>query len=170
MKRCPTCSRVEADDTLAYCRADGTPLIPGSGAVSAEAGTVRFASAAQSSEIETSILPHTSTPAINRTTGPTTALPAAQSEASTRELSKPTRRGLVIASLAFLVILLVGAGYLYFSRSHNRQIESIAVMPFVNESGNQDIEYLSDGMAETLIGSLSQLPNLNVKARSSQNL
>jgi TolB-like protein len=40
-------------------------------------------------------------------------------------------------------------------------------MPFVNEGGNADVEYLSDGMTETLISSLSQLPNLNVKARSS---
>jgi TolB-like protein/Tfp pilus assembly protein PilF len=39
-------------------------------------------------------------------------------------------------------------------------------MPFVNESGNADVEYLSDGMTETLISSLSQIPNLNVKARS----
>src|SRR5688500_18836983 len=40
-------------------------------------------------------------------------------------------------------------------------------MPFVNESGNADVEYLSDGMTETLINSLSQIPNLGVKARSS---
>ena len=40
-------------------------------------------------------------------------------------------------------------------------------MPFVNASGNADVEYLSDGMTETLISSLSQLPNLSVKARSS---
>jgi TolB-like protein len=40
-------------------------------------------------------------------------------------------------------------------------------MPFINASGNSDIEYLSDGMTETLISSLSQLPNLNVKPRSS---
>jgi TolB-like protein/Flp pilus assembly protein TadD len=46
-------------------------------------------------------------------------------------------------------------------------IKSIAVMPFVNESGNADLEYLSDGMTETLINSLSQIPNLSVKARSS---
>ena len=46
-------------------------------------------------------------------------------------------------------------------------VESIAVMPFVNESRDADAEYLSDGMTETLITSLSQLPNLNVKARSS---
>jgi TolB-like protein/Tfp pilus assembly protein PilF len=56
--------------------------------------------------------------------------------------------------------------YLKYGRS-DKQINSIAVMPFVNESGNADVEYLSDGMTETLIGSLSQLPNLNVKARSS---
>ena len=48
-----------------------------------------------------------------------------------------------------------------------RQIESIAVLPFINQSGNADVEYLSDGMTESLITSLSQLPNLNVKARSS---
>ncbi len=40
------------------------------------------------------------------------------------------------------------------------------MLPFVNESGNADLDYLSDGMTETLINSLSQLPNLNVKARS----
>src|SRR5262249_3380668 len=50
--------------------------------------------------------------------------------------------------------------------SNSRQIESIAVLPFINGSGNADVEYLSDGMTETLISSLSHLPNLNVKARS----
>jgi TolB-like protein/Tfp pilus assembly protein PilF len=40
-------------------------------------------------------------------------------------------------------------------------------MPFVNASGNPDIEYLSDGVTESLINDLSQLPNLSVKARSS---
>jgi TolB-like protein/Tfp pilus assembly protein PilF len=52
-------------------------------------------------------------------------------------------------------------------RNSSVAIQSIAVMPFVNESGNADLEYLSDGMTETLISNLSQLPNLNVKARSS---
>jgi len=40
------------------------------------------------------------------------------------------------------------------------------VLPFVNASGNSDIEYLSDGLTESLITSLSQLPRLSVKARS----
>ena len=38
-----------------------------------------------------------------------------------------------------------------------KQIESIAVMPFLNESKNPEVEYLSDGMTETLISSLSEL-------------
>jgi serine/threonine protein kinase/Tfp pilus assembly protein PilF len=72
----------------------------------------------------------------------------------------------LIGLLAILFISTIGFfGYKYLSP--NKQIESIAVMPFVNESGNPDFEYLSDGMTETLISSLSQLPNLNVKARSS---
>src|SRR5437660_6182006 len=53
------------------------------------------------------------------------------------------------------------------ARTNAVAIKSIAVMPFVNEGGNADMEYLSDGMTDTLISSLSQLPNLNVKARSS---
>ncbi len=66
------------------------------------------------------------------------------------------------------VLLLAGAGLWAFVRSGiNPHIESIAVLPFINASGNEDVEYLSDGMTETLIGSLSQLPKLNVKARSS---
>ena len=40
-------------------------------------------------------------------------------------------------------------------------------MPFVNESGNADLEYLSDGVTESLINNLSQLTNLSVKGRSS---
>ena len=71
----------------------------------------------------------------------------------------------VIGVVLFGVISTI-AYFGFFARAGAKQIESIAVMPFVNESGNADVEYLSDGMTETLIGSLSQIPNLSVKARS----
>jgi TolB-like protein len=67
------------------------------------------------------------------------------------------------------MVAAISAVVVYSVRSKNTHtiIQSIAVMPFVNASGNSDVEYLSDGMTETLISSLSQLPNLNVKPRSS---
>ncbi|MBX3295185.1 MAG: tetratricopeptide repeat protein [Acidobacteria bacterium] len=73
---------------------------------------------------------------------------------------------MIVAAVA--VVLLVGAffGYRYFGTGGSGAINSIAVMPFVNESKNEDFEYLSDGMTETLIKSLSELPNLNVKPRA----
>jgi TolB-like protein len=66
----------------------------------------------------------------------------------------------VILAAAFSV-----AAYFRVNRTE-ASIQSIAVMPFVNESANADVEYLSDGITESLISSLSQIPNLNVKARS----
>jgi serine/threonine-protein kinase len=73
---------------------------------------------------------------------------------------------------AMVAIILLGAisaiAYFgFFANRSTKQIESIAVMPFLNESGNAEVEYLSDGMTETLIKSLSDLPGLNVKPRSS---
>ena len=81
---------------------------------------------------------------------------------------KQHKRGIAIG-LAILLLAAAGAGvwFLYNRPANSTNIESIAVMPFVNESGNADTEYLSDGMTETLISSLSQLPRLSVKARSS---
>ncbi|HEU4931893.1 MAG TPA: protein kinase, partial [Pyrinomonadaceae bacterium] len=69
------------------------------------------------------------------------------------------------AGVAVLMLAAIGLGYWFYS-SQDSTIESIAVMPFVNESGNADTDYLSDGMTEVLISSLSQIPKLNVKARS----
>lgn len=71
----------------------------------------------------------------------------------------------------FITLLLasIGFGYWYLQNKAlaSKPIESIAVLPFVNDTGNPDTEFLSDGIAQTLISSLSQLKFLNVKARSS---
>ena len=69
-----------------------------------------------------------------------------------------------IAAVVILILSVATASYWYLSRDH--QIASIAILPFTNESGNADIDYLSDGMTESLINSLSTLPNLSVKARN----
>ena len=165
MKRCPQCNRTEADDTLTFCRADGTPLVRESGVVSDGAGTLRL-SPEGSDTGETRILP--TGEASGRPTVPTTVLDARPAPGNMRELSKPkSRRGVVIALAAVAALAL--AAYAYFSSSRGRvggAKNSIAVLPFHNESGDPDVEYLSDGMTESLINSLSPLPNLAVKARS----
>ncbi len=77
-----------------------------------------------------------------------------------------SRRSVLIIGLTVLLLAVATAGYWFFGNRGAGQINSIAVMPFVNASGNADVEYLSDGMTETLISSLSQVPNLAVKSRS----
>ena len=78
------------------------------------------------------------------------------------------RKGSFSAALAILVVAALSFGYWYFSRSSptTTQIESIAVLPFKNESVNSDTEYLSDGISEALINSLTELRQLRVIARS----
>ena len=74
------------------------------------------------------------------------------------------------AALVSLVLLaLLGSSlWFFFLRrpTSNGPIQSIAVLPFENRSGNADSEYLSDGLAESLIYRLSQLPNLKVSPTS----
>jgi serine/threonine-protein kinase len=45
-------------------------------------------------------------------------------------------------------------------------IDSLAVLPFVNESGDEETQFLSDGITDSLIDNLSRLPRLRVMARS----
>jgi len=166
MKRCPACNRLESDDALVFCRADGTALVSDSSSLDSDAGTARLGSGSVATETETSILPHKIDAVMSRGTAPTTVLPAQPAASTTQAPSRPGRRA-VIVGVALMIAAIVVGGYFYHTGKSRPAIESIAVMPFLNESGNADVEYLSDGMTESLINSLSQIPNLSVKARSS---
>ena len=73
----------------------------------------------------------------------------------------------MIALGAVIALLIVVAGFFYFPRNRPSAIESIAVLPFENRSGSSDTDYLSDGLADSLIYRLSQLPSLKVSPTSS---
>jgi len=119
--------------------------------------------------LERTAAPNLEDPKTQLLNAPTTDAPrplTSSAEFITQEVKKH-KRGVALGMIVLLAVIGVSYWFLFLRSSNTKQIESIAVMPFVNESGNADAEYLSDGMTETLISSLSQLPNLNVKARSS---
>jgi eukaryotic-like serine/threonine-protein kinase len=77
------------------------------------------------------------------------------------------RRGVLLAvSIGVVAALALAVGLLPNPFFTSAGIESVAVLPFVNANGNPDLDYLSDGMTESLINSLAALPGLSVKARS----
>ncbi len=74
---------------------------------------------------------------------------------------------LVVNVLVVLCLAAAGTAYFYFARSKTTAIDSVAVLPFVNQNHDPETEYRSDGLTESIINSLTQLQNLRVIARSS---
>jgi TolB-like protein/Tfp pilus assembly protein PilF len=72
-----------------------------------------------------------------------------------------------IFALVFIALLSSVAYLSFFATRGDRKIDSIAVLPFENRSGSPDLNYLSDGLSESLIDRLSELPQLKVISRNS---
>jgi len=90
--------------------------------------------------------------------------------AAPRESSaQPRRRSKTTAATAAALLLVAAAGAAWFYKTHlsgsSETIDSVAVLPFVNAGGDPNAEYLSDGITESLINSLSTLPHLKVMSR-----
>ncbi len=79
---------------------------------------------------------------------------------------RPLARWWPVVLAAVLLTLLGLAASLYLLQGRGQAIDSVAVLPFVNVGADPNTEYLSDGITESLINSLSQLPNLRVVPRS----
>lgn len=126
-------------------------------------------------EIERSISPDaTRGPAGSAVTGPTKS-PSSSGEVSARSTSSAEyilseirrhKRGAALV-LAAVFVLVAGLAYILYFATSNKTIDSIAVLPLINVSNDPNVEYLSDGIAESIINGLSQFPNLKVMSRGS---
>lgn len=167
MKRCPECRRDYYDDTLLYCLDDGNALLEGP-ASSDEPATAILDTTAPANEPVTRAQIHA--------TNETEILPAATAPRTPSSAEylvgefRNNKRGIAIGLLAILLAA-AGFGYWFFktrsTSGESNPVGSIAVMPFQNKGGDADTDYLSDGLAESLIFRLSQLPGLKVSPVSS---
>lgn len=78
---------------------------------------------------------------------------------------RPGRKALWVVATLVVALVIVG-GLIWRSQRAAGSIDSIAVLPFSNMGGSADTDYLSDGLTEGIINTLSQLPGLKVVARS----
>ena len=110
---------------------------------------------------------------LKRDTDSTRISAAAAARATTTSAKETPRRGKsgLYAGLAVVVALAAVAGWYALHRAKKEpsnsavtvtSIDSLAVLPFVNASGDPGAEYLSEGITQGLINTLSQLPNLKV--------
>ena len=174
MKRCPDCGRDYNDETLRFCLDDGSELLFGPASMDEPVTAILSeppvsAGGLASSENPTRPFVYTTdqTPILPRATE---AAPQGNLGDSTEKQSHSANRAAKpLAALVVAVLVLVGGffGYRYVATSNSGTINSIAVLPFENRSGSSDTDYLSDGLADSLIYRLSQLPNLKVSPTSS---
>jgi eukaryotic-like serine/threonine-protein kinase len=80
---------------------------------------------------------------------------------------KASHRTIIIASIATLVVALAVIGVVFLRPSTSGPIDSVAVLPLTNFSGDAAQEYFSDGMTEAIIAELSTVKALRVISRTS---
>jgi eukaryotic-like serine/threonine-protein kinase len=79
-----------------------------------------------------------------------------------------SRRTMLLSAIALVsIVALIAVGAFYFGSSTRTRINSVAVLPFANATGDPSADYLSDGITEGVIDRLSGLPNLKVISRTS---
>jgi TolB-like protein/tetratricopeptide (TPR) repeat protein/predicted Ser/Thr protein kinase len=97
---------------------------------------------------------------------PTAPAEAAPRPSSAQYVVAGVRRNRRAVGLVLVCLVMLAAAAIYFL-TRDSGLDSMAVLPFVNVGGDPGTEYLSDGISESIINNLSQLPKLSVRSFSS---
>jgi TolB-like protein len=131
-----------------------------------------------------------SAPAVPPAAPPPVASPPSSSPSASAPVASAAPRRFSPALLAAVIIAALAIGYITWQQFRIRRPEvaaavtpatpsaatttapaaaeqSVAVLPFVNESSDKEQEYFADGLTDTMIDLLSKVPDLRVPARSS---
>ena len=103
-----------------------------------------------------------STPTAARSQVETVSNPATVPSVAPADSKIPKWKWYLFAPVAALALL----GFILALLFPSTPINSVAILPFVNDSKDPNAEYLSDGLTESIINSLSRLPNLKVMSRN----
>jgi serine/threonine-protein kinase len=119
-------------------------------------------------EIERTLTPELQSQG-STSSGPSASVNLARSTSSAEYVVSEIRQHKLgsLLTLVLIITAVVGVGTYLHSRNPTVAIDSIAVLPFQNKSTEADTDYLSDGLAESLLYRLSQLPDLKVSPTSS---
>ena len=154
MKYCSHCGKEYVDETLNFCLDDGERLTGRD--IESESPT-----AIKMPDISAELPSTQGSQGVDRTE----ILPGRRP--IDRAVPGISRRGLAMVALVVAFTAIGYWGYKRYFGQSDTPITSIAVLPFRNKSSDADTQYLSEGLAESLIYRLSQLPDLKVSPTSS---
>jgi len=100
---------------------------------------------------------------------PSAEISPARTTSSARIILGEVKRHKLAALIALLLMIVAAVGLGLYLRAQKTEvaIDSIAVLPFVNQNRAEETEYLADGLTESIINDLTRLPDLRVIARNS---
>jgi serine/threonine protein kinase/tetratricopeptide (TPR) repeat protein len=126
-------------------------------------GTAAFSAASAIADSSASLR----APAASAITGVSSGTTSSDTQIAVGLFARHKKAVLSIAAVSILVLASLGYGVYRWLSPTSGSIDSIAVLPFTNGGSNGNIDYLSDGITESLILNLAHVPQLKVKSRNS---